>query len=246
MTFGAVSDTLIEAEKVFTGVRMSVFAKALRLAQSCLFFKRLTQLMNIRLISAILAAIFLATGLPSAVNAAFYDGTDTLISGQASFFSAPSQLYGYVDYAVYSPGYFAGSDSFPAGKYAYCYQIFDSSTSSAIGRFTVNLDSGVTAYSPGDFVFSTGGITTLSETVSPTTIVFLFNNRAPITANHHSSVLFYAGDFGPETGSGIIAGIMTGSASVEIPTPAPTPEPASLLLFALAAPFLLKTRRRKS
>ncbi|MFA5251839.1 MAG: hypothetical protein WC454_04565, partial [Phycisphaerae bacterium] len=149
--------------------------------------------MNTRCISAILAAIFLAVGLPSVANAAFYDGTDTLISGHTSFSSSSAQLYGYIDYAVYAPGYFPGFDSFP-DKFFYCYQIFDSSMSSNIARFIVGLDSDVVAYSPGDFVFSTGDVTTLSEIVSPATVVFLFNNRAPITANHHSSVLFYAGD----------------------------------------------------
>jgi hypothetical protein len=201
--------------------------------------------MNNRCLSAILAAIFLAAGLPSVANAAFYDGTDTLISGRASFSNSSSQLYGYVDYAVYSPGDFIGSDSFP-DKFFYCYQIFGSSTSSNIGRFIVNLDSDVTAYSPDYFIFSADDIKPNYATIQQNDVVYMFNGR--ITANHNSYVLFFAGDFGPGIDSGTIIGTLIGSTEVQIPIPTlePTPEPASLLLLALASPALLKTRRRKS
>jgi hypothetical protein len=220
-----------------------VLAKALRLAQSCLFFKRATQLMNIRCISAISAAIFLAAGLPSVADAAFYDGTEPVDSGRAFFPSSSSQLYGYVDYAVYSPGYFAGSDSFP-DKFFYCYQIFNSSGSSSIGRFTVTLDTGETAYSPDYFVFSEGDISPLTVFSSPTTVAYLFSSTCRIPANHNSSVLFFAADSGSIAPSVIIAGTMTGSVSFQIPSP--VPEPASVLFLSLAAPFLFKYRRRKS
>jgi hypothetical protein len=194
----------------------------------------------------ILAAILLTAGLPSVANAslgAFYDDTNPLISGQASFFSSSSQLYGYIDYAVYAPGDFTGSTPFPAGKYAYCYQIFDSSTSSPIGRFTLDLDSGVTAYSPGSFAFSSGDIKPNDKSFDAPIVTYFFNTRTTnIAANHNSYVLFYAGDFGPETGSGTIFGALNGSVSVQIP--APTPEPASIFLLALAAPALLKIRGR--
>jgi len=190
-----------------------------------------------------LAAIFLAAGLPSVANAAFYDGTNTLISGHASFFNSSSQLYGYVDYAVYSPGDFTGSDSFP-DEFFYCYQIFDSPTSSNIGRFTVNLDPGETAYFADSFVFSEGDIGPITEFISPTTVTYLFNSSYRITANHNSSVLFFAADSGSVINSVIITGTITGSVSFQIPTM--TPEPASVLFLSLAAPFLLKTRRHKA
>ena len=211
--------------------------------RTCLFcfFKRVTQLMNTRCLSVILAAIFLAAGLPSVANAAFYDGTNTLTSGQAFFFNSSSQLYGYVDYAVYSPSDFTGSDSF-ADKFFYCYQIFNSSTSSNIGRFTVNLDSDETAYFSDHFVFSEGDIDPLTEFISPTTVAYLFNSSYCITANHNSSVLFFAADSGSVINSVIIAGTMTGSVSIQIPTP----EPASLFFLVLASPVLLNARRRKS
>jgi hypothetical protein len=201
--------------------------------------------MNTRCLSAILAAIFLAAGLPSVADAAFYDYTDTLISGRVSFSSSSSQLYGYVDYAVYSPGYFPGSDSFP-DKFFYCYQIFDSSESSSIARLIVSLDSDITAYSPDFFLFSADDIKPIYTTIQQNDVVYAFNGR--ITADHNSYVLFFAADIGPEIYPNTIVGTVLGSTSVQIPIPAtePVPEPASLLLLALASPALLKTRRRKS
>jgi hypothetical protein len=211
------------------------------------FFIRVTQLMNTRCLSAILAVIFLAAGLPSAANAAFYNGTDTLISGQASFSNSSSQLYGYADYAVYSPGYFPWSDSFP-DQFFYCYQIFNSSESSNIARFIVDLDSDVTAYSPNYFISSEDDIQPNYASIQQNDVVYMFNGR--ITANHNSYVLFFAGDAGPEIYPATIVGTLFGSTTVRIPIPAtepaPAPEPASLLIFALAASALLKTRRRKS
>jgi len=206
---------------------------------------RATQLMNTRCLSAILAVIFLAAGLPSVANAAFYFGTDPLISGQASFSNPSSQLYGYVDYAVYSPGYFPWSDSFP-DQFFYCYQIFNSSASSNIARFIVDLDSDITAYSPDFFLFSEDDIQPNYAAIQQNDVIYMFNGR--ITANHNSYVLFFACDVGPEIYPGTIIETVFGSTTVRIPIPAtePAPEPASLLIFALAAPALLKTRRRKS
>ena len=205
----------------------------------------ITQLMNTRCLSAILAAIFLAAGLPSVANAAFYDSTDFLIAGQSPRFDNSSlQLYGYVDYAVYAPGDFTGASALE-DKYYYCYQIFDSSTSAPISKFTFDLDSGVTAYSPGSFVFSAGDITPNAESFNAPIVTYFFNTRGNnITANHNSSVLFFAADSGPVID--IDSGTITGASGTTVSLPAPTPEPASILLLTLATPFLLKTRRRKS
>ena len=197
--------------------------------------------MSIKYVSIILAAIFLAIGLSSDVKAAFYDGTDTLISGSAPFYNSPAKLYGYVDYAVYSPGDFAFSDD----KFTYCYQIFNSSTSSGIGRFTVNLNSDETAYSPGYFISSENDICPITEFISPSTVAYLFNSNYRITAGSNSSVLFFTSDSRPETNSIILTGATTGSLTFQIPPSTTTPEPASLLLFFMASPAVLRFRKRK-
>jgi hypothetical protein len=202
--------------------------------------------MNTRCLSAILAAIFLAAGLPSVANAVLFDGATVLTSGPAPFnYDTAPKLFGRVDYTVYSPG----SLSFP-DKYVYCYQIFDYQTSSAIIKFTVNLGSGATAYNP-NWDPSTGGINPYSASLQQNVslqqndIVYEFDSRNPITAYHNSSVLFFTSDFYWQSGSGVILDTSrTSHTSVSIPVP--TPEPASLLLLALASPVLLKARRRKS
>jgi hypothetical protein len=222
---------------------MSVCLRRHCALRNLLAFVRVARLMDTRCLSAILTAIFLTAGLPAAANTAFYDGTDTLISGQAPFFSSTSQLFGYVDYAVYSPGNFTGSDSFQ-DKFFYCYQIFNSSTSSNIGRFTVNLDSGETAYSPDYFVFSEGDINPLTIFSNSTTVAYLFHSSYRIPANRNSSVMFFAVDSGAITNQVIIAGTTTGSVSFQIP--ATIPEPASVLFLLLATSFLIKARRLKT
>jgi hypothetical protein len=224
-----------------------VFARALCLAQPVDFFKRVTQLMSTRCLSAILAAIFLATGLSSVANAALsLDGATVLTSGPAPFnYDTAPKLFGRVDYTVYSPG----SLSFP-DKYVYCYQIYDYTTSSDIGSFTINLCSVATAYNP-NWDASTGGINPISASLQENVllqqndVVYTFSSRAPITAYHNSSVLFFTSDFSWQLGSGVITDTSKTSHASVSSIPVPTPEPASLLLLTLATPFLLKTRRRK-
>ena len=208
--------------------------------------------MNTRCLSAILAAIFLAAGLPSVANAALADDTTAITFGQTpfSYTTTTPKLFGYVDYAVYAPGDYSGSLSFPADQYVYCYQIFVSSTSGAIGFFTVNLDSDATAYSQASDTVSASGVlggsvpTSSSISVQNGIVTYNFVRTDAITANNHSAVLLFTSDFAPQLGEGIISGAFPGSVYIELSTP--TPEPASLLLLALATPFLLKTRRRKS
>jgi hypothetical protein len=199
--------------------------------------------MNTRIISVISAAIFLAAGLSSIADAAFYQGTDTLLSGRAPFSSSSAQLYGDIDYAVYSPGNFFGSDLYP-DKYFYCYQIFNSSDSSSIARFTINLAVNETAYNPDYFIFSSGDFNPLTTYIDSTTVAFLFHSSYRITPNHNSSVLFFAADSGSITNSVIITGTTNGSVNLEIPFT--VPEPAAIVLFALAVPALLKRHKYKN
>lgn len=230
-----------------------VFAKALCLAQPVDFFIRATQLMNTRCLSAILAAVFLAAGLPSVANATLADDSTAITFGQTppfSYTATTPNLFGHVDYAVYAPGNYSGSLSFPADQYVYCYQIFVSSTSGAIGFFTVNLDSDATAYSQTSDTASASGVpggsvpTSSSISVQNDFVTYNFARTAAITANNHSVVLLFTSDFAPQLGEGIVSGAFPGSVHIELPTP--TPEPASVLLLALASPVLLRIRRRKS
>jgi hypothetical protein len=192
-----------------------------------------------------------AACLPSVANASLADDSTAIMFGQTPQFSYTAttpKLFGYVDYAVYAPGDYSGSISFPADQYVYCYQIFVLPTSGAIGFFTVNLDSDATAYNQTfDALASSGvsgGSAPSSSSIQNNTVNYVFARTAAITANNHSDVLIFSSNFAPQFGDGVVSGTLPGSVHIEIPTP--TPEPASLLLMTLAAPALLRIRRRKN
>jgi hypothetical protein len=206
--------------------------------------------MKTKLLSLILAAVSIAAGLPSAANATLADDSAAIISGSFSISRTTSpKFFSHIDYAVYAPGDYIGSSSFP-GEYVYCYQLFNDSTSmSNINAFTIELDTALIAYNPYYDTASGSGVSggSISLTPSPPldAITYNFGTRNVITVNNHSVVLLFTSDFAPDSimGTGLLSTTTAGSFSVQIPVP--TPEPASLLLLALASPFLLKIRRHK-
>ena len=219
--------------------------------------------MNTRCLSAILAVVFLAAGLPSVANATLADDYTAIISDSVSISRTTNpKFFAHIDYAVYAPGEYPGSLTFPAGKYVYCYQLFNDSTSTSnITSLTINLDTASIAYNPYYDVASgsgvSGGITlpgTTNPSVNSSAISYNFGNRDnTILANHYSVVLLFMSDYAPDTIMGT-GHLDTNAGSFSVQLPVPTPEPASLLILALAAPALslsngpalLKTSRRKS
>jgi hypothetical protein len=206
--------------------------------------------MNTRCLSAILAVIFLAAGLPSVANANLADDPAAIVAGSFVISQTTSpKFFSHIDYAVYAPGDYIGSYSFP-DEYVYCYQLFNDSTSmSNINALTINIapdaivDS--TNYDTSSLSGTAGGINPVFNAYSRDQVQYLFNPRNSITVNQHSSVLIFTSDFAPDSimGTGLLGTATASSFSVQIPVP--TPEPASLLLLAMASPFLLKTRRHK-
>lgn len=211
---------------------------------------RVTRLMKSKLLSAILAAICISVGLPSIANATLADDPAAIVAGSFSISHTTSpKFFAHIDYAVYAPGDYTGSYSFP-DEYVYCYQLFDDSTSTSnINALTINLDTASIAYNPYYDTASgsgvSGGLTSLTPNITLDAITYNFGTRNTITVNNHSAVLLFTSDFAPDSimGTGYLGTTTAGSFSVQIPVP--TPEPASLLLLTLASPFLLKTRRHK-
>jgi hypothetical protein len=233
-----------------------VFTKALCLVEPViLFFKRVTQLMNTRCLSAILAAIFLAAVLPSVANATLANDSTAEIFGQFSFSrTTDPKFFAHIDYAVYAPGDYSGSLSFPADQYVYCYQLFNDSTSvSNIASFTIDLGTDLITYNPyydsASGSGASGGLIlpgTTVPSVSQNIISYNFGRNA-ISVNQHSAVLLFTSDFAPALtiNAGTVRDTLVGDRfTMQLPTP--TPEPASVLLLALATPVLLRIRRRKS
>ena len=161
-------------------------------------------------------------------------------------FTAGSALSGSLDYAVYGPGSYDGSLSFPADKYVYCYQVFDSPGSTVnIDYFSVGLYPGITVgsltYDAAHPFAVSGGINPFTEFPLSQTVLYMFA-ISPITPNSHSSVLLFTSDKAPMMGSGVVSGGYTGGAVISLPTP--IPEPATLLFFTLAAPVIVNKWRR--
>ena len=206
--------------------------------------------MKTKLLSAILAVICIAAGLPSVANAALADDSAAIVAGSfvISHTTSP-KFFAHIDYAVYAPGYYTGSYSFP-DEYVYCYQLFNDSTSTSnINALTINIAPDaivdIANYDTASFSGAAGGINPVFYAYSRDQVQYLFSSRNTIAVNQYSSVLIFTSDFAPDStmGTGYLGTTTAGSFSVQIPVP--TPEPASLLFLTLASPFLLKTRRHK-
>jgi hypothetical protein len=206
--------------------------------------------MKTKLLSVILAAVSIAAGLPSVANAVLADDSAAIIAGSFSISQTTSpNFFAHIDYAVYAPGDYIGSYSFP-DEYVYCYQLFNDSTSTSnIMSLTIDLETASIAYNPYYDAASGSGVSGGSTSLTPNppldAITYNFGTRSAITVNNHSVVLLFTSDSLPDSimGTGLLSTTTAGNFSVQIPVP--NPEPASLLLLTLASPFLLKTRRHK-
>lgn len=211
---------------------------------------RVARLMKTKLLSVILAVICISAGLPSVANASIADDSAAIIKGSFSISQTTSpKFFSHIDYAVYAPGNYSGSYSFP-DEYVYCYQLFNDSTSTSnIASLTIDTGTASIAYNPYYDTASgsgvSGGSTPLTPDTTPDAITYNFGIRNAITVNNHSVVLLFTSDFAPDSimGTGYLGTTTAGSFSVQIPVP--TPEPASLIFLTLASPFILKTRRHK-
>jgi hypothetical protein len=201
--------------------------------------------MNARYLSLIFVVVT-AAGLPSVASAS------AIMQGSPDF-NRPfdPKFFARIDYAVYAIDDYPGSVTFPAGKFVYCYQLFNLKTSTTnITSLTINFDTALIAsYNPyydtaSGSVYS-GGIIPPVPTVGSDTIYYNFTSRSTVIGHdQYSVVLLFTSDFAPVRTIG--AGTATdtyGSFTLELPIP--TPEPASLLLLALGVPALLRKYRRK-
>jgi hypothetical protein len=207
--------------------------------------------MNTRCLSVILVAVSIVAVGPSVANATLADDSTAIISNSILLnYTTEPEFFAHIDYAVYAPGIYSNSYLF-TGKYVYCYQLFDdwSSTSSIMSLdIDIDLDAGVglITYDTASPSGAAGGINPLFCGYDMGQVQYGFSSGNPVTVGQHSSVLLFTSDFAPDSimGTGLLGTTTAGNYFVQLPVPAP--EPASLLLLAMPAPALLKTRGRKS
>lgn len=180
------------------------------------------------------------------VYAALYEDPCDIMSGRVDFdnYSSPT-LAGFVDYAVYAPGDYSGSISFP-DQYVYAYQFFNNDTSEiGIDFFSVGVLPDITVFNVLDdplFAYGVpGGVRPSVEFALTESVLYLFQ-LDNVAADEHSSVLLFTSDREPMMGAGVVSGGITGGVIVELPTPAP--EPVTVALLGLGAMLAARRRRR--
>jgi hypothetical protein len=193
-----------------------------------------------------------AACMSSAANASLADDTTAIVSDSFSISKTTSpKFFASIDYAVYAPGDYSGSLTFPADQYVYCYQLFNITTStsditSLIIDIAHNANVNTVIYDTASSSGAAGGINPVFYAFTENQVQFTYTSRNPVKANQHSSVLIFTSDFAPDPvlGTGTLGTTTAGYFSVSLPMP--TPEPASVFLMSLAAPVLLRIRRRKN
>jgi hypothetical protein len=193
-----------------------------------------------------------AACMSSAANASLADDTIAIISDSFSISKTTSpKFFASIDYAVYAPGDYSGSRTFPADQYVYCYQLFNITTStsditSLIINIAGNANVNTVIYDTASSSGAAGGVNPAFYAFNGGQVQYTYTSRNPVTVNQHSSVLIFTSDFAPDPilGTGTLGTILAGNFSVALPVP--TPEPASLLLLSLGMPLLTKIRKRKN
>ena len=143
-----------------------------------------------------------------------------------------------VDYAVFAPGDFAGIDS--SAGYVYAYQVFNTSVSSAISMFELELldpDSVAMAGSVG--TYGGGQVPSIMAIDSIADVYRAFFSPS-LPANSYSEALLLTSLNGPTRTMASV--INSGLSDTNDDAPSPIPEPASLSLMSLAAIALLRRK----
>ena len=157
------------------------------------------------------------------------------------------ELKAEVEYAVYAPGTYPGSDLVGGDEYIYAYQIFnDLKADVAVDFFSVGIISPATVnsiYTDNTYGYSPSyAIEPTISNIFAQSAGFIFAGQS-LNPRKWSSVLIFSSDNGPTIGFGTVSG--GGLCSMgNLPTPSIIPEPVTILLIAPA--FLaLWNRNRK-
>jgi len=161
-----------------------------------------------------------------------------------------SSLIVELDYAVFLPGDYGGSDPSGGSEYVYAYQVFNTDSSTVgICVLTIGLDPladagniGHDLAGPGE----AGGVCPDLCVISPTSAsarwAFGWVGGSEIGVGEHSAVLLFTSPDEPKWSCAVVA---DGGLPVPAGTlPSPVPEPTSLLLLVAGALAAHARRRR--
>jgi hypothetical protein len=158
-------------------------------------------------------------------------------------------LKGNIDYAVYAPGTYPGSDLTGDSEYIYAYQIFNSPhANAAIDFFSVGILNGATIdhiYTDNTYGYSPGsGIDPSLSNIFAQSTGFIFAAQS-LYPRDWSNVLIFTSAYSPTMGFGTISGGgACGMAAMPTPSTSPIPEPATIALL-LPAILIFTSNRRK-
>ena len=202
------------------------------------------------LMVTVTAVLWGCAGLATAEPIA--DGVDAMPgfygSRSYSFTEGSDTLTAEVDFAVYAPLAYPGSDPSFGADYAYVYQIFnDAASTVGVEWFSVGLESGAIARNPGedtsdDAPGQSGGQSPWMARVGSTSVSWLFDPN--VLVGGYSTTLLFTSPYEPTWKSSALAdgGLPTPGSGL---LPSPTPEPATMALLALGGLGLLMGRKRQ-
>lgn len=159
-------------------------------------------------------------------------------TGSAAFSSG--DLQATLDYAVFAPGDFIGTDPSGGSEYVYAYQVFNTSTGRSVDTFSVGLLAGHGAGNAGaePGYPQVGGVAPTLVTIGADSVVADLLTPA-VAPGGFSQVVIFTSPNGPTFAS---ASVRSGGVVAQEMAPTPVPEPATIGLLGLLGASLLRRR----
>jgi hypothetical protein len=156
-----------------------------------------------------------------------------------------------VDYAVYAPGQYPGTDPSVGADYVYAYEIFNTLNPASVEviMLTVGLApgsgaryAGATSGPPGQLGGTSPGGTVPPWRIGATSARWYFSFNT-VDYGEDSFTLRFTSPYGPRWMTGSVD---DGGLSADVPLPSPMPEPATMALLGIGSAMMVAVRRRRA